>query len=377
MNKKALTFYWMCKQIQLRNNGSPSIVASYAPYAADVVKFNLDILALEALMPAALIIGTGYTLDQNVNKNTCSEYWDTSVCKIIKGFALKYGKNAFFQEVNFTVSKLNRIPLPQYYAAISSLNEACEIIIVDTQYVAGDYAVTSGILTAGMALANSFLSVTGEARHVKSTKGATNFEIKGALKTLQTDLNVMDNDIFGITTASFRNQYFRDRKIIVTIIHNTINFYAVDSVSGDPIDRVFIINQGATVGDYTNIDGYVDLNKKSGTNILVISHKDPITKVVDYIPQTIRVKALYKKAITVTIELVKIITSEDAKEAAKKTTSKNNKAIEPNVTIDNPAEANEPEVKAAIPEAKNTPASNAAKTVKETAAKKVVGKKKK
>jgi hypothetical protein len=87
MSGKELKFYWMCKQIQLRNVNNPTPRDSYLPYKLDAVKFNLDILTLEALMPAELVIGKGYTLDQNVAKNSCSAYWDEEVCQIIKGFA--------------------------------------------------------------------------------------------------------------------------------------------------------------------------------------------------------------------------------------------------------------------------------------------------
>src|ERR1035438_8613941 len=108
----------MVKQVQLRLANNSTIVNTYLPMKNDAIKFNGDIATLESLMPQDLIIGTGYTLDQNVAKRNCSVYWDLNVCKIIKGFALRYGRNAFFRQVNFTQSKLNKIKLPLYYNAI-------------------------------------------------------------------------------------------------------------------------------------------------------------------------------------------------------------------------------------------------------------------
>lgn len=330
MSGKELKFYWMCKQIQLRNVNNPTPRDSYLPYKLDAVKFNLDILTLEALMPAELVIGKGYTLDQNVAKNSCSAYWDEEVCQIIKGFALKFGKNVFFQQVNFTISKLNGIKLPKYYGVIVNLNTACEAILLDPDYIAGSYAVTSGVLTGGMALANAFLSLTGEAGQVRSGKGVSGVEIKGALKVLQIDLTIMDKDIYGVANLTFRKQYQTDRKIDKSVIHNTVSVLAIDSITKVPINRVFIINEGAVKGDYTDIDGLKDLYKKSGTNILNFSHKDPKTKVVDYIPQTIRVTALYKKSVSLTVEMVKVIMTEMTENnlpAGKKKSKKTSKAI--------------------------------------------------
>ena len=361
MSKKDLEFYWMVKQVQLRLANNSTIVNTYLPMKNDAIKFNGDIATLESLMPQDLIIGTGYTLDQNVAKRNCSVYWDLNVCKIIKGFALRYGRNAFFRQVNFTQSKLNKIKLPLYYNAISNLNDACVLILEDTQYIAGDYAVNAAVLTSGMALANTFQSLTGEAGQVKSAKGVTGSAIKAVLVILQADLKVMDNDVFGITNLTFRGQYQTDRKITKNVIHNTINLLALDADTNITIENVYAINQGAKRGNYTNIDGIKALYKKSGTNIIIFSHKDPVTKLPDYVSQTIRVTALYKKSVSLTVRMVKIITETETKESATEKKS----AKQPPKPIISSAEAVKPDA--------TTPKAKAPLAPKKGVSKKVTG----
>jgi hypothetical protein len=368
MTRRQLEFYWMCKQIQANNNSNPTIRDGYLPYKTDALKLNTDILTLEGLMPASLVIGKGATMDQNSSKSACSEYWDEDVCKIIKGYALAEESNATFQEVNFTFSTLQKISLKKYYAAIVNLNGACEEIILEPAYVSGGFGVNTAALTSGMALANTFLSFTGNAGQIRVDKGETDAEITAICKVLQADLKRSDNDIYGVGNTTFKGTYFRSRKITNSIIHNTVAVTVVDDETDEPIDRVFIINQGATKGNYTDIDGLVDLYKKSGTNILEISHKNPTTKVVDYVPQTIRVTALYKKTVSLTIRLVKLITDAlTSKDGGnnKKTASPAAKAIEPAAKTDTPVTEKKIEVDTAPKAAE-----------KVVALKKVVGKKK-
>jgi len=319
MVKVETEFYWMTKRVQLRCANNSVIVNGYNPFKADALKLNIDIAALELIMPAELIIGTGYTLDQNVAKNICSKFWDVNVCKTLKGFALKYGSNTYFQEVDFTESKLDGISIKKYYEVITNLNTACAKIIIDPRYVGAGYAVTPAVLTAGMTLANAFLSTTGQAAQIIGSRKQNGEAIRVILKTLQTDCTVMDYDVYGIGNSVFMGQFLNDRKIGKSVIHNTINFIALDALTRLPVNRVYVINQGATRGNYTNIDGMVALYKKAGTNILVCSHKNPKTKLVDYEPQTVRVTAVYKKSVTFTVTMQPLDAAASA-EAAEKAT---------------------------------------------------------
>ena len=91
MDKPDIEYYWMCKRIQDRAAipGNVTLINAYLPYKSDIALFSTHIAALEAIMPAALVIGTGSTVNQNVAKRNCSTYWVNSVCKTFKGFVLR------------------------------------------------------------------------------------------------------------------------------------------------------------------------------------------------------------------------------------------------------------------------------------------------
>src|ERR1017187_7700882 len=319
MDKPDIEYYWMCKRIQARAAISANVILcnAYLPMKNDLILFNTHIAELEALMPEVLVIGTGWTVNQNVAKAACTLYWVNSVCKTFKGFAKKYGKYEFLNAVNFTISKLNGIKIPLYYRAISNLNTVGEAILLDTDYIAGSYSVDSAVLTAGMVLANTFLATTGVAKEISNTKNENGVAIKAKIQDLRGDLDIMDDDVFGVGNTTFKNQYFTDRKLgVPTIIHNKVNLTVTELGTGLGIQDVFIINEGAIKGDYTDIDGFKELHKRPKTNILLLSHKDPITGLPDFIPVTIRVKPIYKGSIDVHVVMTRIVTDTLSDDAA-------------------------------------------------------------
>jgi hypothetical protein len=305
MTKKEVEFYWMVKQVQLQSARNSGAVNSYLPFKNDIIKFNNDIAALEVLMPQSLIIGTGYTIDQEEARAACSLYWDVKVCKIFKGFARKFENNIYLQKVNFTKWSINRVSIPKFYAFICQLNEVGEEVLLNSDYIDGEYAVTADVLNGGMALANSFLSIAGNADQVKGTKQQTGMAIRASIKVLREDISIMDDDVFGVSNTTFRGVYFKSRKVIKRLIHNTINLLVIDSFNLIGIKNVFAKNEGATRGDFTDIDGKKSLHKKPGTNIINLTHKDPKTGIEDYFPVQIRVKAIYKKKVNITVEMVR------------------------------------------------------------------------
>ena len=332
MDKPDIEYYWMCKRIQARAAISANVILcnAYLPMKNDLILFNTHIAELEALMPEVLVIGTGWTVNQNVAKAACTLYWVNEVCKTFKGFAKKYGKNEFLNAVNFTISKLNKVKLPLYYRAITQLNTVGEAILLDADYIAGSYSVDAGVLTAGMTLANTFLACTGVAKEISNTKNENGVEIKAKIQELRGDLDIMDDDVFGVGNTTFKNQYFTDRKLgVSSIIHNKVNLTVTDSITGFGINKVFAINEGAASGDYTDIDGFKELHKRPKTNILLLSHKDPITGMEDYVPVTIRCKPIFKGSIDVNVVMTKIVTDILAldKAGAKKAGKKGKKAL--------------------------------------------------
>jgi hypothetical protein len=275
--------------------------------------------------------------------------------------------------VNFTISKLQGIKLPLYYRAISNLNTVGEAILLDTEYIAGSYNVDGAVLTAGMVFANTFLSTTGVATGIRNEKNENGVAIKAMIQVLRGDVAIMDNDVFGILSQTYINQYFIDRKLVDgTIIHNKVMLTVTDLTTGFGINKVFAINEGATKGDYTDIDGFKELHKAPKTNIILLTHKDPLTGLEDYTPATIRCKPVFKGSIDVNVVMTKIVTVALAADTAgaKKAGVKGKKGLPVGA-----AEIVKPTLKEAA--TLKEVAAKAAAPVKEVGVKKVVGVKKK